>query len=71
MLQNEALETEANKPLQEPLQIIQPIKFFTPQEIQNIQEDLNKRKPPRIYPDYRDSTERTAKKRNCPHNIDM
>jgi hypothetical protein len=45
--QNEDLETEINKPLKEPLQITQKIKFLTPNEIQNIiQEDLNPRKAP-------------------------
>jgi hypothetical protein len=44
--QNKAFETEISKSLEEPLQIIQPIKFFTPQEIQNIIHDLNPRKAP-------------------------
>jgi hypothetical protein len=45
--QNEGLETEINKALKEPLQIIQPIKLLTPKEIRNIiQEDLNPRKAP-------------------------
>jgi hypothetical protein len=47
LLQNETLGTEINKTLEKPLQIIHPIKYFTPKEIQNIiQEDLNPRKAP-------------------------
>jgi hypothetical protein len=46
--QNEDLETEINKALKEPIQIIQPIKFLTPKEIQNIIQDLS----PRIDPGY-------------------
>jgi hypothetical protein len=43
--QNEGLETEINRELKEPLQIIQLIKFLTPKEIRNIiQDDLNPRK---------------------------
>jgi hypothetical protein len=44
--QNEDIETEINKVLKEPLQIIQPIKFLTPKEIQNKIKDLNPRKAP-------------------------
>jgi hypothetical protein len=38
---NEDLETEINKALKEPLQIIQPIKFLTPKEIRNIIQEIS------------------------------
>jgi hypothetical protein len=47
MSQNEDFEKEINRTLEGPLQIIEPIKFFVPKEIQKIiQEDLNARKAP-------------------------
>jgi hypothetical protein len=47
--QNEAFETETTKALEDPLQRIQPIKFFTPQEmLKIIQKHLN----PRMAPGY-------------------
>jgi hypothetical protein len=38
--------TEIDKALKEPLQITQPIKLLTPQEFQNIIQDLNPRETP-------------------------
>jgi hypothetical protein len=47
MPQNQAFETEINKALEEPLQIIQPIQFCTHREIQKIiQGALSPRKAP-------------------------
>jgi hypothetical protein len=66
--QNEDFETRICTPQEEPLQIIKPIKFIIPKEIQTtIQEDLNLRKAPA----YDQNTESNAKKKHCPSNIHM
>jgi hypothetical protein len=45
--QNEGFETEINRTLEDLLQLMKPIKFFTPKEIKTIIQDLNPRKESR------------------------
>jgi hypothetical protein len=67
--QNKSFETEINKVLEEQLQIIQPIKFFTPKDIQHIIYNLNPKKASGYDLTVGRTLKELPKKRHCLPNI--